>query len=355
LQGNRPATLNNLHTLVMHTEQEHLTTPTRCVDDAKPNDPPCIQPQTPDHVLLLLNRRNTRTLTFNTNTQAWSQMPSPARPRRRCAAATFGSSLYVVGGADSQQRVDTVIVFDVKRARWVDPQFPPISVCRLDCAAIVQKNELVVCGGIGEDGTLLSSVEVLNFASRQWTTLSNSMVNLVNPRWLFTLVGDSNHNSDGDNQLIVLGGLNEMSNNILICERHSAARGTELLQLPLDHPKAAAVDASLNRLYIIGDQINAITSTIDVDQPSIFMCDVSAPNDPWVSLDKYHPLPRITETLGTEQSPMPERCAAAAADGKLYVCFDESSFVFDSYSRQWTALPSHSTSCWSPSCFVLAG
>ena len=85
------------------------------------------------------------------------------------ATVRWGDNVVVIGGADKRsQPLDTVIMYNVKTEQ--SHMLPPMRCKRWGCAAVVVENNIMVLGGLGEQGEL-KSVESFNFERNTWQVL----------------------------------------------------------------------------------------------------------------------------------------------------------------------------------------
>ena len=87
----------------------------------------------------------------------------------RMATVRWGDNVVVIGGVDKRgNALNTAIMFNVKTEQ--SHMLPPIRCKRWGCIAVVVGNNIVVLGGMGEQGEL-KSVESFNFESYTWQEL----------------------------------------------------------------------------------------------------------------------------------------------------------------------------------------
>ena len=102
---------------------------------------------------------------YDTSSGKWGELP----PYRTYGfgMAVISNQLVLVGGYQHGQRSKVVGVWSAERREWTHP-YPDMATARCCCSAVGYNEWLVVAGGCGDGGRLLSSVEVLNTDSKQW-------------------------------------------------------------------------------------------------------------------------------------------------------------------------------------------
>ena len=81
--------------------------------------------------------------------------------------AVVNNQLVFVGGWDGK-RTNKLGVWDEQSRRWTHPLPPMTTACNSSSVATHNNRWLVVIGGVGDGGTTLSRVEILDTESRQW-------------------------------------------------------------------------------------------------------------------------------------------------------------------------------------------
>eukprot|EP00957_Ditylum_brightwellii_P078621 5977460-Ditylum_brightwellii.AAC.1 len=80
--------------------------------------------------------------------------------RYGCAAVGMGGNLYVIGGIDeSNSALSSIEVFNTSTREWTF--LPPMSIGRFGCAAVGMGGNLYAVGGSDGSNDAYSSVEVL--------------------------------------------------------------------------------------------------------------------------------------------------------------------------------------------------
>jgi hypothetical protein len=99
------------------------------------------------------------------------------------ATVRWGDNIVVIGGVDNDGNIlDTVIMYNVKTEQ--SHMLPPMRCKRRGCTAVVIQNNIVVLGGRDQLGRDLKSVEAFNFESYHWEELPE----MSEERWLDTAV-----------------------------------------------------------------------------------------------------------------------------------------------------------------------
>ena len=105
-------------------------------------------------------------MAYDTTSGKWATLP----PYR---ALSFGMTvinnhLVLVGGWAGGNKIKVVGVWRPDSKEWTHP-YPDMPTPRAYCSAVVYEEWLVVAGGEGDGGADLSSVEVLNTDTKQWS------------------------------------------------------------------------------------------------------------------------------------------------------------------------------------------
>ena len=117
---------------------------------------------------------------YDSEKDDWSQLPEC--PRYFFGLAVINNLLTAVGGEPTGLLGDyTNRLVSFNGSKWVTI-FPPMPTKRHCPAVISAQNYLIAAGGEGEGYTLLSTVEVMNTATREWYTAAS----LPEPVWLMS-------------------------------------------------------------------------------------------------------------------------------------------------------------------------
>ena len=112
---------------------------------------------------------------YDTASQKWSTLPSMPTARSALAVGVVGNTLYAVGGLSEHEipphngnTVSTVEAFDTASQKW--STLPSMQWARYDLAVGVAGNTLYAVGG-NQNGYVQSMVEAFDTASQKWSTL----------------------------------------------------------------------------------------------------------------------------------------------------------------------------------------
>ena len=144
-------------------------------------------------------------ITHNSSTNKWSELPKC--PNSGFSLAIVNSLLTAIGGETINYEV-TNSLLSLTDNKWTK-QFPPMPTKRWLTAVVCNGKSLVVAGGVAKGHKKLSTVEVMDTETLQWSTASS----LPHPLYLTsaTLCGDQVH---------MLGGFyqsNEQSKSVVTC------------------------------------------------------------------------------------------------------------------------------------------
>ena len=142
---------------------------------------------------------------YNSTNNKWSELPKC--PNSYASLAVVNSLLTAIGGKTSNDEV-TNSLLSLTDSKW-RIRFPPMPTKRWLTAAVCSGRSLVVAGGNGERDKDLSTVEVMDTETLQWSTASS----LPHPLYQAstTLCGD---------QVYMLGGFdqtNKQSKSVFTC------------------------------------------------------------------------------------------------------------------------------------------
>ena len=127
----------------------------------------------------------------------WTKLPEYTD--KHFATTSFANRLVLVGGRDQRNNKPTNQLAVFEAGEWTHP-YPPMNIARHSSTAVSFNNHIIVAGGRDDKGYTLSSVEVLDVASRRWYIAQS----LPNPRsdLKSTLIG---------NTLYLMGGFDHTS------------------------------------------------------------------------------------------------------------------------------------------------
>lgn len=122
---------------------------------------------------------------YDPATDSWSRVSDLPVPIHHTAVVEFGDRLWVVGGYTIEQGewkpLARVWSLGAGDGGWREE--PPLSTARGALAAMVVGDQIVAGGGVGEDGTVLASVEV--FGGEIWSPGPD----MTEPREHFAMAG----------------------------------------------------------------------------------------------------------------------------------------------------------------------
>jgi len=107
---------------------------------------------------------------YNPITNRW-KFVSPMITHRRCTCAVSnGNRIFVVGGHDGAQILNTIETYDAERDTWVTNDVSPMSDRRSFPCSVNIDDELYVMGGYDGHDTL-RTCEVYNITSNEWHSI----------------------------------------------------------------------------------------------------------------------------------------------------------------------------------------
>ena len=146
---------------------------------------------------------------YDSDKEVWSQMPEC--PQTYITLAIVNCLLTAVGGKQSDKPTNTLLSLtgEGSRRKWSE-HFPPMPTKRHFTAVVCSGRSLVVAGGVGDTYTRLSTVEVMDTESLQWSTASS----LPHP------LTEASVTICGENLYLLLGGFGESgtpTNSVFTC------------------------------------------------------------------------------------------------------------------------------------------
>ena len=153
-------------------------------------------------------------LSYNADTEELS--PLPVCPRDRFTLTVVNDLVTAVGGRQENQYTDTLLslVGEGGKKKW-EEHFPPMLTKRSYTAVVCSGKALVVTGGEGDGDTALTTVEVMDTETLQWSTASSLPHPLTQAS--ATIFGDSVYLVGGrDEQGIMTKSVFTCSLNILL-------------------------------------------------------------------------------------------------------------------------------------------
>ena len=107
---------------------------------------------------------------FNRSTMEWKEMSPMMTKRCYVSTTTLGGRLLALGGHDGSDRLQTVEIYDPQMNMWTE--MPSMLHRRSDFAVIVYQEKVYAIGGF--DGQeVLTSVECFDPKERKWEIVSN--------------------------------------------------------------------------------------------------------------------------------------------------------------------------------------
>lgn len=102
----------------------------------------------------------------------WKRLP--VLPHCYGVPTNINNELSFIGGNDPSTNRPTNKVITLQDDEW-NTQYPSMIEAREDPAAIQYQHYIIVAGGIGEDLSVLNTIEVFDCDSYQWTTVSTHL------------------------------------------------------------------------------------------------------------------------------------------------------------------------------------
>ena len=152
---------------------------------------------------------------YNSSNNKWSEHPKC--PNRGFSLAMVNSLLTAIGGKTSNYELTNTLL-SLTDNKWTK-QFPPMPTKRWVTAAVCSGRSLVVAGGLGKGDKDLSTVEVMDTETVQWSTASSLPHSLYQAS--ATLCGD---------QVYMLGGFdqsNKKSKAVFTCSLAALLRSCQ--------------------------------------------------------------------------------------------------------------------------------
>ena len=149
--------------------------------------------------------KSKKVFAYNSTNNNWSGLPKC--PNYGFSLAIVNSLLTAIGGETADNKVTNTLL-SLTDNKWTE-QFPPMPTKRWVTAVVCSGRSLIVAGGVGKRDKKLSTVEVMDTETLQWSTASS----LLHPLYLAsaTLCGD---------QVYMLGGFDhgdEYSKSVFTC------------------------------------------------------------------------------------------------------------------------------------------
>ena len=126
---------------------------------------------------------------YSLDREAWTELP-PA-PQYYSEAAALDNKLILIGGADAMSDAITNMVSSWTGQVW-EQNIPPMPTKRARPGVMTYSNYVLVAGGKAEDDlTILSSIDALDIATRQWWTPAN--LQLPRPMYVVSMTVCATH------------------------------------------------------------------------------------------------------------------------------------------------------------------
>ena len=127
---------------------------------------------------------------FDLETARWSTLPPS--PVVYSGAAVINGHLTLISGFDVSTRKATnqVLSWDEENKEWRNT-IPSMPTPRWRPGVVQTSSVVAVLGGLGSDGTVLSTVDVLHTATLQWTT--SPLLKLPLPMWAMSTATCDGH------------------------------------------------------------------------------------------------------------------------------------------------------------------
>ena len=114
------------------------------------------------------DRGTVKIYSYDATTNSWSQLPNCVK--KRCSITVINGQLSTVGGDMSNELFS--LTGEGRRRRWTK-EYPPMPTKRRLTTSLCTGATLIVAGGRGESGAVLSTVEVMNTENHQWSTAAD--------------------------------------------------------------------------------------------------------------------------------------------------------------------------------------
>lgn len=112
---------------------------------------------------------------YNPDSNLWQAVTPLSSPRRRVCAVADGSYLYAIGGSDStNQYLDIVERYDPRNNTW--DKLPSMLARRADAGGAAIKQKVFVFGGLQEEATDSDPCEMYDPATNMWSGIPSLAV-----------------------------------------------------------------------------------------------------------------------------------------------------------------------------------
>ncbi len=195
----------------------------------------------------------------------WTKLPEYTA--KWFAITSLANRLVLVGGRDQRNKKPTNKLSVFKSGEWTHP-YPPMNIARDSSTAVSFNNHIIVAGGDDDDNRLISSVEVLDVASRRWYIAQS----LPHPRsdLKSILIGNSLYLMGGNDHTVGTKIVHHVNLNELVAKALSNLDTPTLWQTIEDTPLKFSAPLSIGRsLLVVGgmDGVYNPSSWIHLYQP----------------------------------------------------------------------------------------
>ena len=108
---------------------------------------------------------------YSNSTSSWSRFPKS--PTNSCPSVIINDLLTLVGGYNTDSGILTKQLFSLTDGRRWTTEFPPMPTKRWGSTALCTGTHLIVAGGKTEQDSELKTVEIMNTATKQWSTAAD--------------------------------------------------------------------------------------------------------------------------------------------------------------------------------------
>ena len=154
---------------------------------------------------------------YSENTFTWSKYASC--PISDCPLVIVNTLLTLIGGCDNEKCTNKLLslIGEISEREW-SQEFPDMPTKRRGSGALFAGIALIVAGGVGEDESVLTVIEVLNTETYQWSTATSLPHPLLNSQATVC-----------DGQVYMLGGEDgrfEPTNSVYTCKLTALLKST---------------------------------------------------------------------------------------------------------------------------------
>ena len=116
------------------------------------------------NMVYIRNAASVEVYSCNVSTELWYQLPHCVE--MNSSMALVNGLLTTIGGKNMNKLYS--LVGEDRKREWIE-KFPPMPTKRRGTAALCTGTMLIVAGGVGEGGVVLSTVELMNTSNLQWS------------------------------------------------------------------------------------------------------------------------------------------------------------------------------------------